>query len=93
MSIFTVGHFQRPGVPSNLTIEEWANAQARDGYMVVSVKGHTLADSHPAGIVLDKEDYDIINGYYKYVRGGLYRGPRSSKVEIFPSGQWPSVQR
>lgn len=66
MSIIIFGHFQRPSVVANLTIDEFVRArQASDGRMIVLVSDHKTSAQGPAQIALELAHYKLFQLYSK----------------------------
>ena len=71
ISVIVFGHFQRPCVAANLTIEEYVRAKtASDGRLIVLVSDHKTGAQGPAQIALEKAHQKLFSLYAKrYVTG------------------------
>ena len=66
VSVVVFGHFQRPSVATNLTIEEFVRAKtASDGRVVVLVSDHKTGAQGPAQIALEPAHYKLFQLYTK----------------------------
>jgi len=64
MSVVIFGHFQRPSVAANMTIDEFVKAkQASDGRMVILVSDHKTGAQGPAQLALESADYKLFQLY------------------------------
>ena len=66
VSVVVLGHFQRPSVATNLTIEEFVRAKtASDGRVIVLVSDHKTGAQGPAQIALEPPHYKLFLLYSK----------------------------
>ena len=66
VSVVVFGHFQRPSVATNLTIEEFVRAKtASDGRVIVLVIDHKTGAQGPAQIALEPPHYKLFQLYSK----------------------------
>jgi len=62
MSIIIFGHFQRPSVAANLTIDEFVRAkQATDGRHIVLVSDHKTGAQGPAQLALEHGHFKLFS--------------------------------
>ena len=65
-SVVVFGHFQRPSVAMNITIEEFVRAKtASDGGVIVLVSDHKTGAQGPAQITLELPHYKLFQLYSK----------------------------
>ena len=71
-AVFQLGHFQRPGVPSKMTIEEYLKVVDidEDNHMI-AVKNHKTATSYPACVVLNGSEMNMMKDYWSFIRGPM----------------------
>lgn len=75
MSIVILGHFQRPSVATNLTVDEFVRAKtASDGRVVVLVSDHKTGAQGPAQIALEPGHHKLFSLYSKRL-ASLYDSP------------------
>ena len=62
ISVIIFGHFQRPSVAANLTIDEFVRANtASDGRVVVLVSDHKTGAQGPAQVALEQQHYKLFS--------------------------------
>jgi len=60
ISVVVFGHFQRPSVATNMTIEEFVRAKtASDGRVIVLVSDHKTGAQGPAQVALEPAHYKL----------------------------------
>jgi len=59
---------QRSGVVQNLTLEEFSMHQTVKGKWIISCINHKTGGQGRARLILDKNDFEHLNDYYKLVR-------------------------
>lgn len=66
ISVVIFGHFQRPSVASNLTMEEFVRATtASDGRIVVLVSEHKTGAQGPAQLALEPHHHKLFSLFAK----------------------------
>jgi len=66
VSVVVFGHFQRPAVATNLTIEEFVRGKtASDGRVIVLVSDHKTGAHGPAQVALQPAHYRLFQLYTK----------------------------
>ena len=66
MSIIIFGHFQRPSVAANLTIDEFVRAkQATDGRHIVLASDHKTGAQGPAQLALEHGHFKLFTLFSK----------------------------
>jgi len=66
MSVIIFGHFQRPSVAANMTIDEFVRAKtASDGRTVVLVSEHKTAAQGPAQVALEANHHKLFDLFSK----------------------------
>jgi len=66
VSVVVFGHFQRPSVATNVTIEEFVRAKtASDGRVIVLLSDHKTGAQGPAQIALKPAHYKLFQLYTK----------------------------
>ena len=66
MAVVIFGHYQRPAVATNMTVQEFVSAKkATNGKMVVLVSEHKTGAQGPAQVALEHEHYKMFDLFYK----------------------------
>jgi len=66
MAVIIFGHFQRPSVAANLTVEEFVTARtASDGRTVVLVSEHKTSAQGPAQLALEPNHQKLFSLFVK----------------------------
>jgi len=66
VSVVVFGHFQRPSVATNMTVEEFVRAKkASDGRVIILVSDHKTGAQGPAQIALEPGHYKLFQLYSK----------------------------
>ena len=65
---FPIFHFQRPGVPQNLNMDEFASARCVGDHYIIPVKDHKTGATKPAMVALSKREYHALQKYTQYMR-------------------------
>jgi len=70
MSVVIFGHFQRPAVAQNMTIDEFVRAKtSSDGRLVVLVSDHKTGAQGPAQVALEAAHHKL---FALYVRRSVH---------------------
>jgi len=66
MAVIMFGHFQRPSVSTNMTVEEFLRARtAADGRTVVLIAEHKTSAQWPAQLALEPNHYKLFSLFVK----------------------------
>jgi len=66
ISVIIFGHFQRPSVAENMTLQEFLTAKkASDGRTIVLVSDHKTHTTGPAQVALEADHYKLFDLYAK----------------------------
>ncbi|CAM4569895.1 unnamed protein product [Leuciscus chuanchicus] len=76
-AIVILKHLQRPGVVTNMTVEEWQERTRRQNGCSVAVKEHKTAASQVAEVLLNADHEHWFNLYYVHIRPVMLQGSRS----------------
>lgn len=67
--VFQLGHFQRPGVPANMTLNEFNHIQPQGTMFVLAIEKHKTGTKYPACLALSKKEFELMKVYRQHVRG------------------------
>jgi len=66
INIIIFGHFQRPSVAANMTVDEFVRAKtASDGRTIVLVADHKTGAQGPAQLALEADHHKLFSLYAK----------------------------
>ncbi|XP_065096745.1 uncharacterized protein [Paramisgurnus dabryanus] len=76
-AVVILKHLQRPGVVTNMTVEEWQERRHTNNGCSVAIKEHKTAASQVAEVPLNAEQEHWFDIYFKHIRPLMLQGSRT----------------
>eukprot|EP00079_Xenopus_tropicalis_P018312 XP_004919679.1 PREDICTED: uncharacterized protein LOC101733813 [Xenopus tropicalis] len=86
-ALIVLKYLQRPGVVQNMTVEEWCKRMPSDckTRMVIGVKRHKTSTQQVASILLEEEEEEWFDVFYKKIRPSFIRSGKCPQTFFISS--------